>query len=76
LQDIAPVLQVWVAEQLEASVQVVKQAGTDGSQAKAPQSVTVPAPQLPRPSQKRVEVRSLDELVFEQLAAAQITEPS
>jgi hypothetical protein len=31
LQDIVPVLQVWVAEQLEASVQVVKQAGTDGS---------------------------------------------
>jgi hypothetical protein len=38
--------------------------------------VTVPAPQLPRPSQKRVEVRSLDELVFEQVAMAHITEPS
>ena len=69
-------LQVCVAEQLESSAQVVKQAGTVGSQAKAPQSVTVPAAQWPRPSQKRVEVRSLDELVFEQVAVAHITEPS
>jgi hypothetical protein len=76
LQDMVSGAQVCPAEQLEASVQVVKQAGTDGSHEKVPQSVTVPAPQLPRPSQKRVEVRSLNELVFEQVGAAQITEPS
>ena len=65
--------------QLEASEQVVKQAGpdgdADGSQAKAPHAVTVPAPQLPKPLQKRVDVSSLAP-AFEQVAAAQITAPS
>jgi hypothetical protein len=66
-------VQVCPIEQLVLSVQVVKHAGTDGLQAKAPQSVTVPAPQLPRPSQKRVDVSALE---LEQVAAAQTTEPS
>ena len=54
-------------------VQEVKHAGTLGSHAKPPQSVTVPSSQPPLPLQKRVEVSSL---ALEHVVVAQTTDPS
>jgi len=68
-------VQLLPCEQLVESVQEVKQAGTEGSQAKVWQSTTVPTPQWPRPSQKRVDVSVLV-MALEQVAAAQTTDPS
>jgi hypothetical protein len=51
----------------------MKQAGTLGSQAKAPQFVIVPSRHVPAPSQTRVDVSWLAPL---HVAVAQIVEPS
>jgi hypothetical protein len=51
MQDVVSGSHVLPAEQFASPLQVVKQAAAEGSHANAPQSVIVPGPQLPAPSQ-------------------------